>query len=143
MVEVKFYDNIKDELLEYAVIVSRHNNKWVLCKHSQRDTYECPGGHREKDEKIENTAKRELWEETGAQNYEITPICVYSMCRSEDNIETFGMLYYANILTFGDLPQMEIEKVEFLDELPTKWTYPIAHPLLIQKVVQLNYIHTD
>jgi len=38
----------------------------VFCKHKDRDTFEFPGGHREKDEKIEETAKRELWEETGA-----------------------------------------------------------------------------
>lgn len=46
--KVQFYDNIEDELLEFAVIVSKSNGKWVFCKHKERNTYEVPGGHREK-----------------------------------------------------------------------------------------------
>ena len=45
--EVKFYDSITDELLKFAVIISKSNGKWVFCKHKERDTYEVPGGHRE------------------------------------------------------------------------------------------------
>jgi hypothetical protein len=35
MVEVKFYDNIADELLKFAVIITKHNGKWVFCKHKE------------------------------------------------------------------------------------------------------------
>ena len=45
--EVKFYENINDELLKFAVIIAKHQDKWVFCKHKERDTYEIPGGHRE------------------------------------------------------------------------------------------------
>ena len=48
MVEVRFYDTVNDELLKFAVIISQSNGKWVFCKHKERDTYEVPGGHREK-----------------------------------------------------------------------------------------------
>ena len=58
--EVKFYDSINDELLKYAVIISKSNNKWVFCKHKERSTYEVPGGHREEKETIYETAVREL-----------------------------------------------------------------------------------
>lgn len=64
--EVKFYDNIEDSLLKFAVIISKSRGKWVFCKHRERDTYEIPGGHRDDGEAIEDTAKRELKEETGA-----------------------------------------------------------------------------
>ena len=77
--EVKFYDAVNDELLKFAVIISQSNGKWVFCKHKERDTYEVPGGHREADENILETAKRELQEETGAVEFEIKPICVYSV----------------------------------------------------------------
>ncbi len=67
MLEVHFHDIVDDELLKFAVIISKTNGKWVLCKHRERDTYEVPGGHREKGETILETAKRELREETGCR----------------------------------------------------------------------------
>lgn len=48
------------------------------------------------------------------------------------------MLYYANIESFDKLPELEIEKVELFDELPTKWTYPLIQPLLIDKAVSVK-----
>lgn len=79
MVEVKFYDNVADEFLKFAVIISKTDNKWVFCKHKERETYEIPGGHREPGESVLETAKRELQEETGAVDFRIEPICVYSV----------------------------------------------------------------
>ena len=79
MMEVKFYDTVNDELLKFAVVISKSNGKWVFCMHKERDTYEVSGGHREVGENILETAKRELQEETGAVKYEIKPICVYSV----------------------------------------------------------------
>lgn len=45
MLKVSFYHNIDDSLLKFAVIVSKSQGKWVFCKHKDRSTYECPGGH--------------------------------------------------------------------------------------------------
>ncbi|MCM1181395.1 MAG: DNA mismatch repair protein MutT [Clostridium sp.] len=47
MTEVKFYESIEDELLRFAVIISKTQNKYVFCKHKDRDTWKIPGGHRE------------------------------------------------------------------------------------------------
>ena len=47
MAKVVFYDQIEDELLQFAVIIARTKGKWVFCKHRERDTYEVPGGRRE------------------------------------------------------------------------------------------------
>lgn len=134
--EVKFYDEVKDSLLKFVVIISKHNKKWVFCKHKQRETLEIPGGHRENGEKIDETAKRELYEETGAIDFIIKPICVYSVV-SEDNFnaqETFGMLFFADIMTFDNELHSEIEKIYLLEELPSEWTYPLIQPKLIDEI---------
>lgn len=133
--KVTFYDNINDKLLKFAVIISKYNGQWVFCKHKNRDTYEIPGGHREAGETIDDTAKRELHEETGAIDFSIKPICVYSVTGknrvNETGEEMFGMLYFANITNFETELHNEMEKVVFLDELTTEWTYPLIQPLLI------------
>lgn len=99
--EVKFYEDAEDRLLEFAVIISKYRGRWVFCKHKDRNTYEIPGGHREENESILNTAKRELYEETGATDFSIKKICVYSVIGktrvNQSGEESFGMLYYADI----------------------------------------------
>ena len=65
MIKVTFYDEIEDSKIDFAVIVARTDGKWVFCKHKERETFEIPGGHREKGEAIDEAAKRELYEETG------------------------------------------------------------------------------
>ena len=121
MLEVKFYENVADELLKFAVIFAKTEGKWVFCKHKERDTYELPGGHREPGESILEAAKRELVEETGAIEFDMKPICVYSVKeknkvnKSEEDI-SFGMLYYAEIFSFGEI-HSEIEKIIITDTL--------------------------
>ncbi|WP_293969300.1 NUDIX domain-containing protein [uncultured Ruminococcus sp.] len=134
--EVKFYDTVEDKLLKFAVIVAKSKGKWVFCKHKERDTYECPGGHREAGENIDDTARRELYEETGAIDYSIKPICVYSVTEPDNfnGVETFGKLYFADITTFETELHSEIEKIELFDGLPKKWTYPLIQPFLLKEV---------
>ena len=47
MTKVNFYDSIDDSMLKFAVIIAKHNGKWVFCKHREKSTWEVPGGHRE------------------------------------------------------------------------------------------------
>lgn len=136
MTEVRFYDDIADDLLKFAVIVARTNGKFVFCKHRKRDTYEIPGGHREPGEAIQDTAKRELYEETGALDFDISPVCVYSVTSPNnfDGQESFGMLYVAEIYRFEEELHNEIEKIIVADELKEAWTYPEIQPKLLEEV---------
>lgn len=138
--KVNFYDKIDDSLLKFAVIISKYEGKWVFCKHKERQTYEIPGGHRESGERIMETAKRELHEETGALEFTITPICVYSVIGknrvNQTGEESFGMLYYADIYAFEDELHSEMESVYFFDDLPANWTYPLIQPLLVDEYLR-------
>lgn len=136
--QVKFYEQVEDSLLKFAVIVSKSNGKWVFCKHRERDTYEVPGGHREEGETILGTAERELREETGAVLFDMKPVCVYSVTGknrvNESGDETYGMLYFADIKRFEKELHSEMEKVRLFDGLPDALTYPQIQPLLIAEV---------
>jgi len=139
MYKVRFYDEVSDELLQFAVVISKYRGKWVFCKHRERQTYESPGGRRDAGEEIGDTAGRELYEETGAKRYELNRICVYSAQEYADDgtvhDEAFGMLYYAEIEELGELPtDSEMEGIELFTDLPSNWTYPDIQPLLVEKV---------
>ena len=142
MVEVKFYDTVNDELLKFAVIISQSNGKWVFCKHKERNTWEVPGGHREDGEDILETAKRELYEETGAITFDITPICIYSVTAPDnfDGMETFGKLFFSDIYTFEKELHSEIEKIAIMDELPINWTYPEIQPKLLEEARKRGFL---
>lgn len=135
MIKVAFYDKAEDKLIRFAVIASKYKGKWVFCKHKNRSTFEIPGGHREEGETVIAAAVRELTEETGAKDFNIYPVCVYSV--KEDNAEeSFGMLYYAEIFEFEAELRFEIESIHFFDEPPDKQTYPHIQPKLIEEIIR-------
>lgn len=141
MKKVAFYEKADDELLQFAVIAAKYQGRWVLCKHKERSTWEFPGGHREAGETIEAAAVRELYEETGAAEYRMVPVSVYSVTdqaqSGEKQEESLGMLFYAEISRFDQLPPaFEMEKIECFEKPPDNWTYPEIQPLLFQHLRQ-------
>ena len=137
MFEIRFheYDILKNNQLKYAIIAAKMGDKWVFVRHKDRTTWEIPGGHREKNEHIEQAAKRELIEETGAIDFTLKPICIYSV-ENEDG-ETFGALFFAEIFKLGELPDFEIAEIRLSKNLPEELTYPTIQPILFQHVIKL------
>ncbi|MFG6345940.1 MAG: NUDIX domain-containing protein [Lachnospiraceae bacterium] len=138
---VNFYEEVEDRLLRFAVIIAKTDGQYVFCKHKSRNTLEVPGGHREPGEVILDTAKRELYEETGAIDFDIHPVCVYSVT-AEDNFngeESFGMLYAAEIRAFEPELHSEIKKIFITADMPTDWTYPDIQPKLMEEAEKRGF----
>jgi len=135
---INFYNaddaiNIINDQLKFAVIAARHQGKWIFCRHKLRDTYEIPGGHREPGEDINDAARRELQEETGAVDFALSQVCVYSVTLNE--VVTYGKLFFAEVYALGELPkETEIKEIILADTLPEKLTYPAIQPHLFEKV---------
>ena len=137
MIQVFFPEQVDDQQIAYSVIVARMNGQWLFVRHKERTTLECPGGHREAGETPEEAARRELWEETGATEYQLIEIGPYGVRRFRDDqtySDSFGMLYRAEVQVLSPIPDAsEIAQTVSLSRLPDQWTYPHIQPHLLAK----------
>lgn len=132
--EVNLYEfgTIPDLLIKYVVILVRQQDKWVLSMHKDRTTWEFAGGHREKGESIDVAARRELFEETGAVDFSLIPVSIYSVTHENQQAESFGQLYIATVNRFDPLPDFEMSEVRTFEHIPENLTYPHIYPKLIK-----------
>lgn len=120
---------------KYVVICSRYKDKWVLSKHKKRNTYETQGGHIEANESCLDSAKRELYEESGIKDATMYPVCDYYGYNNKSHSN--GMVFLAIVHSLGTLPESEIEKVELFEKLPENLTYPNVSPKLYEEAKKL------
>ena len=133
MAEVTFHDPaaLPRERIAYVVIAARYRDKWVFCRHRNRQTWEIPGGHTEPGETPEAAARRELWEETGARMADLYPVSAYQV----DGEYRCGMLFFGEIRELDTFSgDYEIEELCLLNTLPECLTYPGIQPQLFMKI---------
>lgn len=111
---------------KFVVVLSRYNGKILLSRHRERATWETQGGHIEPGETPLEAAKRELYEESGALEYDIVPLFDYQS--GEENAG--GMAFAADIYRLGEMPDSEMAEVKLFDALPEDLTYPDILPVL-------------
>lgn len=124
-------EDVADGLLRFAVIVSRYRGKWIYCRHKDRTTWEIPGGRREAGEAILDTAKRELYEETVATDFDLRAISAYAVV---GDAKSYGLLCFAEIHELGPLPDSEIETIQSFEGMPQALTYPHIQPFLFAEI---------
>ena len=112
----------------FVVTLSEYRGKLLLSRHRSRDTWETQGGHIEPGETPLDAACRELFEESGARQYQIAPLCDYRA--GEGASATNGMVFVAKITDLGELPPSEMAETRAFDALPTQLTYGDITPKL-------------
>lgn len=123
---------------KFVVVLSKYQGKLLLSRHKQRTTWETQGGHLEAGETPLEAAKRELYEESGAIEYDIAPLCDYWAGEPEETskIDGSGMVFVADIHKLGTIPQSEMAEVCTFEKLPENLTYPDIVPVLYARAQQ-------
>lgn len=133
----KTYDLNSLKEYKYVVILSEYNGKIVLSRHKQRTTWETQGGHIEQGETSLDAAKRERYEESGAVDFEIEPLCDYRAWNEETGHGANGVVFHAVIRRFDDIPESEMAEIKEFASLPENLTYPAITPVLFEHLANI------
>jgi len=116
----------------FVVIICRYRDKWLYCRAEGSDAFGNAGGHIEEGETALEAAKRELYEETGALEYNIVPVFDYSV--ENFNEYSSGQVFLAHINKLGKLPRFEIVEIRLFEALPDKMRFPLIQPELYKRM---------
>lgn len=126
---------------KYVVVLSEHDGKIILSRHKGRTTWETQGGHIETGETPLDAAKRELFEESGAVDYDILPLCDYRAWNEKTGHGANGVVFHAVIHEFGAMHQSEMAEICEFTVLPEKLTYPAITPVLFAHLARKPLLH--
>ncbi len=115
-----------ERMHKYVVIFARYKGQWLYTRKKTKQTWETAGGHIEPGETSADAARRELWEETGAMDFTLYPVCDYHV----DNTaalagdEASGQVFLADVRTLGEMPDFEMGETCLDQRYPLWLSYP-------------------
>jgi len=123
---------------KYVVIFEKKDGKWVYCRAKTREGFETAGGHIENGETPFESAKRELYEETGADDFDLAPLFEYAVDTPASWAN--GQVFYADVRSFGPMPDFEMAEIRCFDTYPDKLRFPDILPQLFSEtLLRLNH----
>jgi 8-oxo-dGTP diphosphatase len=105
-------NEIQQEDIKFVVSLTEYKGQLLIINNKKRGGWEIPGGTREAGETLLLSASRELYEETGAVRFDLEPYGVYELNGS------YGMMFFAVVHELADLPDFEIDQIDFVNSLP-------------------------
>lgn len=105
-------NEINNDLIKFVILIAEFNDQLIIIRNKKRGGWEIPGGNREPGESLLFTASRELYEETGATQFELEAFGITMLNGNH------GMVFFAGIESMSDLPNYEIDEIKFVDQLP-------------------------
>ncbi len=93
-VQLSFSRNTFSIEAQHVLVISKFYGQWLLTKHTERG-FEFPGGKREAGETLEEAAKREVDEETGAILESLQYIGEYKV--SDEKNSFVKAIYYGEV----------------------------------------------
>ena len=121
---------------KYVVVMSRYQGKILLSRHKDRTTWETQGGHIEPGETPLDAARRELYEESGAVDFDIWP--VFDYWAEDEKTGASGQVFAAEIRKLGPMPESEMAEVRAFDQIPPNVTYPAITPEIFASLEELK-----
>ncbi|MGH2319557.1 RNA deprotection pyrophosphohydrolase [Planococcus sp. SE5232] len=97
----------------HVLVICRYQGKWLLTRHNKRGL-EFPGGKVEAGESLQEAAKREVYEETGAHVKELEWFAEYVVYSEKPFCKT---VYIGTVDSVDPIPLLETQGIFLLKEL--------------------------